>query len=259
VGASRERRRGDGAGFDISGGRIRRHPEEAAVKYLIMIYSNPESRKIWEGFSDDQRAEGLKLYAALHEDLAASGELIVSEALADASLGTRVSVSDGRTMSTDGPFAETNVRKHSNHPGQLSSVTIGQRAIPSITSGLLSLRDCAGAMAEHMFERSGGLGYDAVMGASLPSTRREFERARFEQLAARALRTNGASPSEPATNPMCSRCGRKNDPQATFCDRCGKALHRGRTLARIRPGGGAGHPGGAPIFGGGARPTRGHP
>jgi hypothetical protein len=79
---------------------------EAPVKYLILIYSNPASREIWEGFSDDQRAEGFRYYAALEEELAASGELIVSEALADPSLTTRVSVRDGQTLTSDGPFAE---------------------------------------------------------------------------------------------------------------------------------------------------------
>jgi len=80
------------------------------VKYLILIYSNPESRKIWDGFSDAQRAEGYRYYAALNEDLTASGEMIVSEALADPSLAKRVSVREGRTMTTDGPFAE--VKEH---------------------------------------------------------------------------------------------------------------------------------------------------
>jgi hypothetical protein len=79
---------------------------EAPVKYLILIYSNPASREIWAGFSDDQRAEGFRYYAALTEELAASGELIVSEALADPSLATRVSVRDGQTLTSDGPFAE---------------------------------------------------------------------------------------------------------------------------------------------------------
>jgi hypothetical protein len=76
------------------------------VKYLILIYSNPASREIWEGFSDDQRAEGFRYYAALTEELAASGELIVSEALADPSLTRRVSVRDGQAITSDGPFAE---------------------------------------------------------------------------------------------------------------------------------------------------------
>jgi hypothetical protein len=83
---------------------------EAPVKYLILIYSNPASREVWERLSDAQRAEGLHCYDALYEDLAASGELIVSEALADASLAKRVSVSEGQTMTSDGPFAE--VKEH---------------------------------------------------------------------------------------------------------------------------------------------------
>jgi hypothetical protein len=76
------------------------------VKYVILIWSNPTSRKLWEGFSDAERAEGFGAYAALDEELAASGELIVSEALADPSATTRVAVRDGRTITTDGPFAE---------------------------------------------------------------------------------------------------------------------------------------------------------
>lgn len=76
------------------------------MKYLILIYGNPESRAIWEGFSDAERAEGYAVYAALKEELAASGELIVTEALARPSLGKRVSVREGNTMTTDGPFAE---------------------------------------------------------------------------------------------------------------------------------------------------------
>jgi len=76
------------------------------VKYLILIYSNPASREIWEGFSEDQRAEGFRYYAALTGELAASGELIVSEALAGPALATRVSVRDGQTLTSDGPFAE---------------------------------------------------------------------------------------------------------------------------------------------------------
>jgi hypothetical protein len=80
---------------------------EAQVKYLILIYSNPMSRQIWEGFSDAERAAGFQFYAALTEDLAASGELIVTEALADASLAKRVFVqAEGQVVASDGPFAE---------------------------------------------------------------------------------------------------------------------------------------------------------
>jgi hypothetical protein len=80
------------------------------VKFVILIYSNPASRQIWESLPDDQRAEGWRAYAALNEDLTASGEMIVSEALADPSLAKSVSVRDGVALPSDGPFAE--VKEH---------------------------------------------------------------------------------------------------------------------------------------------------
>jgi hypothetical protein len=76
------------------------------MKFLILIYSNPSSRELWEQFSAEDRAAGLNAYAALTEDLASSGELVVNEALADPSLTTRLSVEDGRLVTSDGPFAE---------------------------------------------------------------------------------------------------------------------------------------------------------
>ncbi len=75
------------------------------MKYLLLIYLNPRSRAIWEGFTDDQRAAGLQVYAALNEELAASGELIISEQLGDPSLTQWVPPPAGGSP-TDGPFAE---------------------------------------------------------------------------------------------------------------------------------------------------------
>jgi hypothetical protein len=80
------------------------------MKYMILIHSNPTTRELWEKFSDAEQSEGFQAYAALDEALAASGELIVSEALADPALAKRVSVRDGRTMTSDGPYAE--VKEH---------------------------------------------------------------------------------------------------------------------------------------------------
>jgi hypothetical protein len=76
------------------------------MKYLVLIYHNPEARRLWESLPESERAEGMSAYAALNEALAASGELIVTEALSDASLTKTVSVRDGQTIATDGPFAE---------------------------------------------------------------------------------------------------------------------------------------------------------
>jgi hypothetical protein len=76
------------------------------MKYLLLIYHNPGTRQVWESLTDAQRAEGLAAYAALNEELTASGELIVTEALADPPLARRVTVRDGQTVVSDGPFAE---------------------------------------------------------------------------------------------------------------------------------------------------------
>lgn len=77
------------------------------MKYLIQIYSNPASRAAWEGFSPEQQAEGYGYYQGISDELAASGELVATEALADISLAKRVTHGDGGTVASDGPFAET--------------------------------------------------------------------------------------------------------------------------------------------------------
>lgn len=77
------------------------------MKFLLLIYSNPASREIWSRLPAEQRKIGLDAYTALNDELAASGELVVSEALADPSQAQRVSVDDdGYTSVTDGPFPE---------------------------------------------------------------------------------------------------------------------------------------------------------
>ena len=88
----------------LAGGTFRTEGE--AVKYMILISSNPASREVWESFTAAERAAGWQYYAALTEDLNATGEMIISEALADQSLAKRVRLAAGEMMITDGPFAE---------------------------------------------------------------------------------------------------------------------------------------------------------
>jgi len=76
------------------------------MKYMILIHGNPTTREAWEGFSPEEQAKGMSAYTALSDDLTASGEMIVTEALADPSLARVVSTADGRALVTDGPFAE---------------------------------------------------------------------------------------------------------------------------------------------------------
>ncbi|HET6988568.1 MAG TPA: YciI family protein [Kribbella sp.] len=76
------------------------------MKFLVLIYGNPESRAVWDSLSDDQKREGMAGYTALNDALSASGELVASESLGDPAATKQVLVRDGGVMTTDGPFAE---------------------------------------------------------------------------------------------------------------------------------------------------------
>jgi hypothetical protein len=76
------------------------------VRYVILIHSNPASREAWAGMSEAEQSAGFAAYAALDEELAASGELILSEALDEVTTAKRVRRDGGRALTTDGPFAE---------------------------------------------------------------------------------------------------------------------------------------------------------
>jgi hypothetical protein len=80
------------------------------VKYLILIHSNPASRAAWERLTDEQRASFGPAHVALTKQLAAEGVLAGGEGLQPVDTARRVSVRDGRTITSDGPFAE--VKEH---------------------------------------------------------------------------------------------------------------------------------------------------
>lgn len=76
------------------------------MKYLVMIHSNARFQERWEALTDAEREDFGRGHFRLGDDLAASGELVASEGLADPSLAKRVTSRDGRTTTGDGPFAE---------------------------------------------------------------------------------------------------------------------------------------------------------
>ena len=49
------------------------------MKYVILIYSNPKSRALWNEFSQSEKAPGFHAYELLTAELAASGELLAAE------------------------------------------------------------------------------------------------------------------------------------------------------------------------------------
>ena len=73
------------------------------MRFLIMINDNPHA---FTGMTDEQMQAFGRRHLALSDRLAESGELVVSEGLANASLAHTVAVRDGRALTSDGPFAE---------------------------------------------------------------------------------------------------------------------------------------------------------
>jgi hypothetical protein len=74
------------------------------MKYLLMIYnSEAEMKKQPEDTMKSLMAEFGKLTASLHE----SKQYLAAERLQPTSTATTVRVRDGKTLTTDGPFAET--------------------------------------------------------------------------------------------------------------------------------------------------------
>lgn len=113
------------------------------MKYLIMIYTNTESRQAWQALSDTEKKAGLDLYAALNEELVKSGEMIMSEALDLPGTGKRLALRDRQVITSDGPFAE--VKEHLagfylvDVESMERALEIGAR-LPEVTAGMVEVR-----------------------------------------------------------------------------------------------------------------------
>jgi hypothetical protein len=70
------------------------------MQYALLIYSSPDS---WESLSDEEREAQMKEYMAIGASAKTTGGAELDE-LAKA---TTVRVQNGKTLATDGPFAET--------------------------------------------------------------------------------------------------------------------------------------------------------
>lgn len=73
------------------------------MKYVLLIYDNPETREAFFGEETDKLMGEVD---TLIKELTESGELVSADALADPSNTKTVRVRDGVPAVTDGPFAE---------------------------------------------------------------------------------------------------------------------------------------------------------
>jgi hypothetical protein len=70
---------------------------------MLLIYNNPAT---YEAFSEQERAALFAEVDAIMKEITESGELLSTEALADATQTKTVRVRNGVPAITDGPFAE---------------------------------------------------------------------------------------------------------------------------------------------------------
>lgn len=73
------------------------------MKYLALIHSDEQA---WAALPDDERKAIYARYRAFADDAQAAGKLVEGYELRPTTTATTVRVVDGRTVVTDGPFAE---------------------------------------------------------------------------------------------------------------------------------------------------------
>jgi hypothetical protein len=74
------------------------------MQYLLLIYNN---EKAWADMTEEQQGKGFQAYMDFTAGIKRSGNYIGGEALQPVATATTVRRKGGKTITTDGPFAET--------------------------------------------------------------------------------------------------------------------------------------------------------
>ena len=73
------------------------------MKFLLIMHNNPA---VWESLTEDERNAVMTGHGGFIKTIQESGEMIVTQALADPSNSAVVRVRDGVPVVTDGPYLE---------------------------------------------------------------------------------------------------------------------------------------------------------
>jgi len=74
------------------------------MQYMLLIYDN---EKVWTDMPEAESKQMFGEYMKFTQDIKASGQWIAGDALQPIHTATTVRVRNGKTTTTDGPFAET--------------------------------------------------------------------------------------------------------------------------------------------------------
>ncbi|KJK56550.1 YciI family protein [Saccharothrix sp. ST-888] len=73
------------------------------MKYMLLIHMNPV---VWDGLSEDEKNTVFSGHATFQQTIRDSGEMVMTQALADPSGSATVRVRGGLPAVTDGPYLE---------------------------------------------------------------------------------------------------------------------------------------------------------
>lgn len=74
------------------------------MQYLLLIYEN---EKTWATMSEAESGKFIAAYNEFSASIKKAGNFVAGDALQPTTTATTVRVRDGKTVTTDGPFAET--------------------------------------------------------------------------------------------------------------------------------------------------------
>ena len=74
------------------------------MKYMLLIYAEEGG---FEQLSQEEREASMAAWFSYTEDMRRAGAWVAGDALQSTESSTSVRVRDGKTLTTDGPFAET--------------------------------------------------------------------------------------------------------------------------------------------------------
>lgn len=110
------------------------------MKYMLLIYNDPERQPAYGTPEFESMMAG---FYAVNEKLKSDGVLVDGESLNEPNTATSVRVTDGKTVTTDGPFAETREYLGGYYvidvPDAESAIAYAEM-IPSATFGTIEVR-----------------------------------------------------------------------------------------------------------------------
>jgi len=110
------------------------------MKYLLLIY---EKERSLDGMSEAEQGKIFQEYMDYTARIRKSGNYIAGEALQPVSTATTVREKNGKTLTTDGPFAETREQLggfYMVEAKDLDEATALAKGIPAVRTGSIEVR-----------------------------------------------------------------------------------------------------------------------